>query len=67
MFQNTSHQEIINGYRFSQVEEYNAKLQPLLVETTDGLVLVPELYYVPPEKVCSSIYKVFMSRLVPIH
>ena len=35
-----------------QVEEYAKKLQPLLIETSDGLILVPELYAVPREKVC---------------
>jgi len=34
-----------------QVEEYAKKLQPLLIETGDGLVLVPELYFVPRDKV----------------
>eukprot|EP00112_Aurelia_sp_Birch-Aquarium-sp1_P009484 Seg208.3_Seg208.2_Seg208.5 transcript_id=Seg208.3_Seg208.2_Seg208.5/GoldUCD/mRNA.D3Y31 product="Phosphorylase b kinase regulatory subunit alpha liver isoform" protein_id=Seg208.3_Seg208.2_Seg208.5/GoldUCD/D3Y31 len=34
-----------------QVEDYSEKLKPLLVETNDGLVLVPELYAVPKDKV----------------
>eukprot|EP00795_Rhopilema_esculentum_P000411 gene411-10079_t len=33
------------------VEEYAKKLQPLLIETSDGLILVPELYAVPRDKV----------------
>ena len=40
-------------FLFTKVEKYSNLLKKLLVKTEEGLLLLPELFYVPLDKVCT--------------
>ena len=49
-----------NSFSIFKVEKYSDLLRKLLVKTEDGLFLLPELFYVPPDRVLKLLIILFL-------